>query len=129
MLAATPRAELLFNYLGQFDQAASDGRWHGAAESTGQDRSPQQRRPHLLVVNADISGGRLHVKWGFSTAAYDKDTIAKLALQCLQEVRDLIAHCCQTAAAYTPSDFPLAALSQEQMDRLASTVRRRKATS
>jgi hypothetical protein len=39
-----------------------------------------------------------------------------------EELRALVAHCREAGAGgFTPSDFPLARLSQRQLDRLAQT--------
>jgi non-ribosomal peptide synthase protein (TIGR01720 family) len=123
-----PRAELIFNYLGQFDRGdRGDGSWSMAGEPRGPERSARQRRTHLLEINAAVSAGRLHLHWSYSMAVHDTATIERLAAHHLDEVRALIAHSRQAEASYAPSDFPLAALSQERMDRLASAVRKRKA--
>ena len=53
---------------------------------------------------------------------HDSVTIEKLAQEFREELKALIAHCLSTkAGAHTPSDFPLARLSQTQLDELLQT--------
>ncbi|WP_446731274.1 amino acid adenylation domain-containing protein [Pseudomonas sp. S11A4] len=50
---------------------------------------------------------------------FNPATIQRLADEYLQELTALIAHCCDSAnRGVTPSDFPLAALTQAQLDAL-----------
>jgi non-ribosomal peptide synthase protein (TIGR01720 family) len=124
-LEALPRAEVVFNYLGQLDQVlAKSNLFAGARESSSATRSARQRRRHLLEINASIVGGQLQIAWGFSARAHRRETVARLAEGFLRALRKLIelrqsagAHC------YTPSDFPLAAISQEQLDHLLAERR------
>lgn len=68
--------------------------------------------------------------WRYSENLYQRTTIEKLAEEFLASLRVLIAHCCaQTEKEYTPSDFPLANLSREKLDKVLSKLRRPKETS
>jgi hypothetical protein len=61
----------------------------------------------------------LHMDWTYSAAIHRPETVEAVGAQFLAALRALIAHC-QTADAggFTPSDFPLAALTQETVDQL-----------
>src|SRR6185295_15763864 len=124
-LRALPEPEISFNYLGQFDQALSEAGLFGPApESSGPPVSPRSRRPYLLDINGSISGGQLHLVWSFSQNSYEQATIEKLAGDVLDALRALIAHCqMPEAGGYTPSDFPLVQLTQEQIDVLLGADR------
>ena len=113
-------AEISFNYLGQFDQAISDEQVFGpATKSSGMPMSPQSRRQPLLEINGSISGGQLHLNWTYSRNRHRQETIATLAQDYLEALRLITKHCqAPQAGGHTPSDFPLARLSQEQLDRL-----------
>ena len=119
-MAALPRPPVSFNYLGRFDGSASDGAVFAAApESGGAQAGPDVPRTHLLDVNAVVSGGRLRASWGFDGAGADADAVRSLARGWVEELRTLIAHCTSPGAGgHTPSDFPLAGLGQEALDRL-----------
>jgi amino acid adenylation domain-containing protein/non-ribosomal peptide synthase protein (TIGR01720 family) len=120
-LAATPAAQVSFNYLGQL--AAGGGVKGGLFATAGDPGTPLQgagrTRPYLLEVNAWIAAGRLRVEWRYDRAAHRGSTVETLGARFLTELRTLIAHCrSQETAAATPSDFPLARLDQEQLERL-----------
>jgi non-ribosomal peptide synthase protein (TIGR01720 family) len=119
-LEALPKAEVVFNYLGQLDQTlAQSALFAPARESAGMTRSPRQQRSHLLEINASVEGKQLQSAWAFSTAVHRRETIERLAEGFVRALRELIAQSRSTGAhCYTPSDFPLVSLTQEQLDRL-----------
>ncbi len=64
-------------------------------------------------------GGELVLRWTFSAERFDGQTINELADAYLGELSSLIEHCLRDdAGGLTPSDFPLANLSQTQLDAL-----------
>ncbi|HKH46952.1 MAG TPA: amino acid adenylation domain-containing protein, partial [Thermoanaerobaculia bacterium] len=119
-LGAPACAEILFNYLGQIDQALPQDAPFRLGESVGPSRESSQPRSHLLGVEASIVGGRLQTSWTYSANRHASATIAGLAEACLAALRGLIAHCRNARAAgssfFTPSDFPLAGLDQATLD-------------
>jgi len=116
-LRALPEAEVGFNYLGKLDQAISEhSLWTAAAESAGPTRGAAQRRRHLIDINAGISGGQLWLVWTYSGELHKRETVEALAAAYIGELRNLIAHCREAVAGYTPSDFPLANLDQKKLD-------------
>jgi amino acid adenylation domain-containing protein/non-ribosomal peptide synthase protein (TIGR01720 family) len=123
-MSALPRAEVSFNYLGQFDQTfQASGLFQLARElSAGIARDQDAQRGNLLEVNAGIFGGRLQAEWTYSAEIHSSVTVEKLAHDFLEELQALIAHCLSTkAGAYTPSDFPLARINQTHLDELLQT--------
>ena len=119
-LSRSPRSQLLFNYLGQFDQVVAGSKLFGfAAESTGPWHSPTSRRTHPLEVLCLVRKGELEVEWIHHPAIHRRETIERVAQDFLAALRAIIAHCLSpSAGGRTPSDFPLAALGQEALDRL-----------
>ncbi len=88
-------------------------------------QSRWERRPHLLEVNARITGGCLQVDWVYSESLLHRSTIAALASDFAQALRDLIEHCCvPEAGGYTPSDFAAARLSQGELDAFLARIGR-----
>src|SRR5215213_2909302 len=123
-MSALPRAEVSFNYLGQFDQTfQASGLFQLARESSaGAARDQDAQRGNLLEVNAGVFGGRLQAEWTYSAEIHNSVRVEKLAHDFLEELQALIAHCLSTkAGAYTPSDFPLARINQTQLDELLQT--------
>jgi amino acid adenylation domain-containing protein/non-ribosomal peptide synthase protein (TIGR01720 family) len=123
-LRRLPAAEVSFNYLGQLDEAATDGLLLApAAEPCGPQRGPRLPRSHLLEVSASVENGRLQLEWAYSEALHRQATIERVADGCVTALRALIAHClggtdAVSAVVATPSDFPLAAIDQTTLDRL-----------
>jgi len=124
-LADGTTAEVSVNYLGQFDQALPETAPVAVApESPGPLASPRGRRAYLVDVAAGVAGGRLLVTWTFSHARHRRSTVEALAQEFREALRSLIAHCsAPEAGGCTPSDFPLARLTQTALDRLAGTGR------
>jgi non-ribosomal peptide synthase protein (TIGR01720 family) len=125
-LAELPAAEVLFNYLGQFDQVLPESSpLQLAPEPMGPACSPRGRRLHRLEVNGLISGGRLQVSWTYGDDVFRRETVEDLAARFLAELRGLIVHCLSPeAGGFSPSDFPLARFGQAQLDRLLGGDRR-----
>jgi non-ribosomal peptide synthase protein (TIGR01720 family) len=123
-LRALPQAEVSFNYLGRFDQVLSETalfRW--GRESRGPSRSPNGLRSHLLAINGVVRGNRLRMDWTYSGNFHRGKTIERLAQDFMEALRSLITHCVSpTAGGFTPSDFPEAGLSQEDLDSLITEL-------
>ena len=119
-MAALPSASITFNYLGQFDQSfGADALFHPLEESAGLAHDPDAPLPNELSVDGQVYGGELVLRWTFSRERHDQQTVRDLAEAYLAELHSLIAHCLQDdAGGLTPSDFPLAHLSQAQLDAL-----------
>ncbi|MEV7184623.1 non-ribosomal peptide synthase/polyketide synthase [Kitasatospora sp. NPDC093102] len=127
-LTPTPGLELPqigFNYLGRQDWTATPGGLlHAPAGplTGGMDRTA--RRPHLLDVLGQVAEGRLSFTWSYSREVHHGGTVARLAAELLDELREIVRHCAEPGAGgRTPSDFPLAGLDQAAVDRLAGTGR------
>jgi non-ribosomal peptide synthase protein (TIGR01720 family) len=113
-----PLPEVSFNYLGQFDQVLpASAPFALAHESTGALSSLKEYRRHLLEITGSVIGNRLQMVWTYSENIHRGATVEKLARSFIEELRALIAHCqSPEAGGYTPSDFPLANLGQEQLN-------------
>ncbi|MFJ9841393.1 non-ribosomal peptide synthase/polyketide synthase [Kitasatospora sp. NPDC101155] len=114
-----------FNYLGRQDwHPAPGGLLHSpdGPLTGGMDRAA--RRPHLLDVLGRVSAGRLTFTWSYSREVHHRATVARLAAELLDELREIVRHCAEPGAGgRTPADFPLARLDQAAVDRLAGTGR------
>jgi non-ribosomal peptide synthase protein (TIGR01720 family) len=123
-LKALPQAELSFNYLGQFDQILSPSSpMKLTNDSVGPKHSLLGNRRHLIEIRGIIVDGRLQFDWIFSTNIHSRKTVEQLADQYLEELITLITHCqSPTAGGYTPSDFPEADLSQQELNDLLEEI-------
>ncbi|HEV2757814.1 MAG TPA: amino acid adenylation domain-containing protein, partial [Actinomycetota bacterium] len=112
------KAPVSFNYLGRFGETA-DGLFSPATGATGLDHAPSGERAHLIEVNGSVSGGRLHMAWGYSANRHERATIETVAGEFVAALRELVAHCrAEGAGGVTPSDFPLTGLDQQALDEL-----------
>ncbi|WP_137925664.1 non-ribosomal peptide synthase/polyketide synthase, partial [Cupriavidus sp. 2SB] len=118
-LGDLPYPQVTFNYLGQFDQAFGNGAvWQPARESAGRQRAPESTRRTWFDVGAMVHGGRLSLSWSFSRALHDDATVQGLLERYRTHLESLIAHCLAGNRGVTPSDVPLAGLTQAQLDTL-----------
>ncbi|MEW9701478.1 amino acid adenylation domain-containing protein [Paenibacillus sp. SI8] len=119
------RAEVLFNYLGQFDQVLDGVSLFGIApESSDSERSARGVRPYLLEINARVFEGQLRVDWNYSEGIHNRSTIERLAGGFIDALRAIGEHCLSSGAGgYTPSDFPEAALDQNDLDALMNDLK------
>ena len=116
--------EIGFLYLGQLDQELlSSAPIRLAKESHGPSQSPQQHRNHLLDFESRVAGGELQVSLTYSRNLHRPETINTLAQAFIAELRALISHSqAAQAMSYTPSDFPEAELSQQELDDLITSL-------
>ncbi|NJO18536.1 MAG: hypothetical protein HC877_23240 [Thioploca sp.] len=96
-----PKGNILFNYLGQFDQNVNNGYFNFATETTYSPMSDQGEREHLIEINGMISQGQLHFIWSFSRDCYHTNTIKTLANHYKRHLNNLIQHC-QTLVCQQP---------------------------
>ena len=111
--------QILFNYLGQETRRA-DAHVEKLRITSGGTRSSQGKRAYVLEINALVdANGSLHVRFTFSPEVHERSLIANLKDAFLSELSVLIEHCADPdSGGRTPSDFPLAGLDQEALDRL-----------
>ena len=119
-LAALPRAQVRFNYLGQFDQVLGRGSlFSRSRESIGLTSEPRNGRQHLIDIVASVVDGRLEIRWTYGLGFHRRDTIERIVRDFVSALRELIEHCrSPETGGYTPSDFPLSGLDQRGLDAL-----------
>ncbi len=123
-LRALAQPQVVFNYLGQWDELSSSVLpLDIAPEAAGPTADPQGKRPYLLEINAWVVASRLQVDWRYSQNIHRAATVERLADEFGQALRALIAHCqSPQAGGYTPSDFPAAGISQAELDSLLAQL-------
>ncbi|MEU7157964.1 amino acid adenylation domain-containing protein [Streptomyces chrestomyceticus] len=124
-LLQDPAPQVSFNYHGRFDAAAEDGglvraRLDGLADAPAAD----ELRPHLLDVVGVVEDGTLGLTWFYSSDVHDEHTVRQLADALVTALEEIVDHCLEPASGgCTPSDFPLARLTQDEVDTLAGDGR------
>ncbi|HEX8904103.1 MAG TPA: condensation domain-containing protein, partial [Longimicrobiaceae bacterium] len=81
-------------------------------------------RPHSVEVRGDVEGGALRLSWTYPAGAFAAEEVERVAAASLDALRGVIAHCRRAGAGgCTPSDFPLAGLTQRQLDAVVAETR------
>ncbi|KOU66132.1 non-ribosomal peptide synthetase [Streptomyces sp. IGB124] len=117
----TPAPQVLFNYLGRFG-AGSSGDWELACTTgqLGERRDPRMRLPRALEFNAvaepDPSGAyELVTTISWPDGLLTDEDVATIGAYYRQTLASIAA---LDHGGHTPSDFPLVALSQADVDEL-----------
>ncbi|MGH8683820.1 MAG: condensation domain-containing protein, partial [Nitrosospira sp.] len=121
-LAALPKAEVVFNYLGQLDASFDEASWTLASELVGDLTDEAAVSGHDISINGHVYEGELNLDVGYSNARYAKATIEAFVKTYQVELEALIAHCTSGICGVTPSDFPLAQITQHALDGLPVPV-------
>ncbi len=123
ILASLPKAQVVFNYLGQFDASFEEQTpWVLASEPMGDLMDQNVRQQHELSINSHVYNGEFCLDIDYSEARYLRTTIEGLAKIFMTELRSVIAHCTSGVRGITPSDFPLLRIDQHELDNLPIPV-------
>jgi len=121
-LANIPRREIMFNYLGQFDQTISEATWfRPVAEFCPPLYGERNPRPHKLQVYGGVVGRCLKLYWTYSRNLHRRETISELAGEVMRELRNLIGQLRASGrVSLTEADFPDAELTPDDMQKILS---------
>ncbi len=111
--------DVVFNYLGQLDNAAGDNDlWCIAPESAGNTISGLNGTGYRLIINSMVEGGELRMNWLYSRRHYDHATIEGLAQLYVRSLEALVDYCLlQDKPVFTPSDYGIGdAVNYEELD-------------
>ena len=118
-LRALPQAQVVFNYLGQFDAGFGEGaEWVLANEPGGAPVDAGAPLTHEFAVNGQVREGVLELRVSYSRARHDGGAVEGWVHRFKQEFEALVMHCTSGAHGVTPSDFPLARIGPQQLDTL-----------
>ncbi|MFI0487358.1 amino acid adenylation domain-containing protein [Actinomadura sp. 9N215] len=130
----TGQTQIGFNYHGRLEASreeavdGKDGRslWRPVGAPTGSDQDPSAPLPHLLELTAAVAEDRLNLHLTYPVSRYRRETVDSLGDHLLRALTRIAAHTREVAenapGAATPSDFPLAELSQDEVDHLVATA-------
>ncbi|NKI92316.1 non-ribosomal peptide synthetase [Rhizobacter sp. SG703] len=122
-LQTLPQAQLVFNYLGQFDGSVdAQSAWRPADERPGASVDENAPQAHEFSVDGRVLHGRLSFAVRFSRARHDVAEVQRFVDAFRAELLALGAHCVSGAMGVTPSDFPLAGVDQATLDGLVSSL-------
>ncbi|MFC7589483.1 amino acid adenylation domain-containing protein [Nonomuraea antimicrobica] len=119
-----PQPPVTVNYHGQFDAAAGGALGLSLARPLGSDQDPDAIRAGLLDLICVVEDGRLRLDLAYSANVHEEGTARRIAAEVVSALDEIVAHCDRPeAGGRTPSDFPLAGLSQPEVDRLVGDGR------
>ncbi len=120
-----PQPQISFNYLGQFDQGHDTGSLYQLVPNwSSSNIKRDEKRGHLIDIVGSINDEKLQVTWFFSKAMFKPERVKEVAHNYMKALREIITHCLtQEAGGYTRSDFPLATLSQRDIDEYLGSKR------
>jgi len=118
------RAQVAFNYLGQLDQVLGEEQWLGfTEESAGAEREASAQRVHAIAVDGYVVEGELRLGWVYDGERYEREEMEAVVSRFRHELEELIAHCVsEEAGGFTPSDFPLAAAEESDLEKAFAAV-------
>ena len=129
-LSGRPRPDLviapqvLFNYLGRF-AGGSDEAWSLADATVSEDRSPRMPLPRAIEVNAitveTAEGARLEASFSWPSGVLSDDRVGALAALWTDACAAIAGDAALSGP--TPSDFPLVAVTQADLDALPDAER------
>jgi len=110
--------DVLFNYMGTVPgSGARSGPVRAVEPMFFAGRAPTNRRSHLLEINSRHEDENLKMEWIFNRAAHDRLMIERWSRAYITELERVIEHCAsREEAGFTPSDFPEAEMSQQELD-------------
>ncbi|MBD3557943.1 amino acid adenylation domain-containing protein [Planktothrix sp. FACHB-1355] len=123
-LSSLPKAEFIFNYMGQVDRYLPDRSMFKLSRSIlGLNRSPRGTRSHVLECGAFVIGGQLWLNWTCSENLHHRSVVENLAESCLQVLRNILDRCqSPQSEEYTPADFPDVELSDELLEKALDEI-------
>ena len=124
-LCEQAQPQVMFNYLGQYDDRLDGGRLFArAGEPQGRQRDDGAPLSHALTINVRLVDGQLQFDGRADAGHYSTSQLECLFDDLRAELSQLSAHCLVPEnAALTPSDVPLARLTQAQLDALPLAAR------
>ncbi len=114
--------QLLFNYLGRIDTQPEKDVFSWRLLQNGL-RSEQSERNRIWEINVGVIDGSLSVNWQYATGAYSSEMMNQFVSKYIGAIREIIQFCtARQEETFTPSDFPEANLSQDDLDNLLDQI-------
>ena len=122
-IEALPKPELIFNYLGRWDEPESSERLFGERQDVNApEHSLKAHRSAMIEVNGMIHGRILSMTFSYSRKRYKRATMETFSESYREALCQIIEHCSYSEVkGYTPSDFPLISIPQKELDLLVQS--------
>ncbi|WP_128894536.1 non-ribosomal peptide synthetase [Longirhabdus pacifica] len=114
---STLQPNMLFNYLGQFDQQNENDRFHLSNLPTGNDSSVEVEDAHVLNINGAVIQNQLVFHFQYDALRLSQQSVLQWSEKFKHHVKNLVHHCVnKKESEVTPSDFSAKKLSSEELD-------------
>jgi non-ribosomal peptide synthase protein (TIGR01720 family) len=89
-------------------------------------QSAKGMSPYLLDIVGSVVKSELRLDWSYSSSIHRRESVEQLARHCIEELRSLIAERgSRDAASLSPSDFPMARVSQADLNKVLSKIKQK----
>lgn len=121
------KSEVSFHYFGRYDKMSSEPSLFALTpDFQAINYSTQKISTYLLDINGIIVQDKLQLHWTYNQAIHRRRTIENLAEYFIEKLRSLITHCQSIkTVVYTPSDFPEANLSQQNLEMFLAKIQQK----
>lgn len=110
------RADVRFNYLGQFDREVDNPLFSYSDRPSGADVSPDNRMTAAVEINVMILHGVLEMDFLYNRQAIRPETMASFTADYLERLREILDHIKhEDNVHFTPSDFDTVDLDEEEL--------------
>lgn len=112
--------ELRLNYLGQFNHELDNDVFSFSEQNSGADNAPENRPTAKLEINCMLLAGEFRVQVVSAESSFSRDRIFLLEKSIGRQTEQLVAALQKdgNAGRFTPSDFKLSDLAQDELDQL-----------
>jgi len=118
------KAEISFNYLGQFDSDVKTDVFSVSEISAGNSMSQDIERAYSLDASGMVAGGILGLSISYNKNKYSEETIQKLAESYRNNLINIIEHCAaKEEAELTPSDTTARNIDLEEFELLVKMLK------
>ncbi|MBA9008744.1 non-ribosomal peptide synthase protein (TIGR01720 family) [Clostridium saccharobutylicum] len=116
------KAEICFNYLGQFDIQEDTEMFSISSLSTGESISEKLEKEFAIEINGKVLEGKLALDINYNKNEYYEETINTFAENYIRNLENILDHCVdKDTVELTPSDFgDEDILSIEELDNINS---------
>jgi FkbH-like protein/non-ribosomal peptide synthase protein (TIGR01720 family) len=120
--APTERALCYFHYLGSGEPPTVTAPFTAIAREV-RERDRSFTRFYGLKIEASLVAGRLEMNWIYDRHVHRRSPVEHLARDFIESLQSLVRHCIdREVGGYTPSDFPDANLTSEELTSLLSLL-------
>lgn len=110
--------KIIFNYLGELDNSFANSYFKLSHKYSGEDISSDNILNSIMEINCMLVDGKLQFNIYYNDALVNKSFMEYFKQVFFNNADTIIKHCNEVSKEFTPSDFTLADLSQEELNSL-----------